>query len=161
MKNFEIEDVKKYMLDLLTDSRYDSFCMYEVRLKTSLDYYISGRLNHNFYITDVSEETEDMPDANQEYIYWKDIKKKVFDLIKGKRLPISFRLILMFNQENVIRLIEMNNIPIAPENVGALFYNIYYENGILQVTTGSSVKVFTLDKKLDHLWDDTVEKYYI
>lgn len=161
MKNFEIEDVKKYMQDLLTDSRYDSFYMYEVRLKTSLDYYISGRLNHNFYITDVSEETEDMPDANQEYIYWKDIKKKVFDLIKGKRLPISFRLILMFNQENVIRLIEMNNIPIAPENVGALFYNIYYENGILQVTTGSSVKVFTLDKTLDHLWDDTVEKYYI
>lgn len=161
MKNFEIEDVKKYMQDLLTDSRYDSFYMYEVRLKTSLDYYINGRLNHNFYITDVSEETEDMPDANQEYIYWKDIKKKVFDLIKGKRLPISFRLILMFNQENVIRLIEMNNIPIAPENVGALFYNIYYENGILQVTTGSSVKVFTLDKTLDHLWDDTVEKYYI
>lgn len=161
MKNFEIEDVKKYMQDLLTASRYDSFYMYEVRLKTSLDYYISGKLNHKFFISDGSEEKEDMPDANQEYIYWKDIKKKVFDLIKGKRLPISFRLILMFNQENVIRLIEMNNIPIAPENVGALFYNIYYENGILQITTGSSVKVFTLDKTLEHLWDDTVEKYYI
>jgi hypothetical protein len=55
----------------------------------------------------------------------------------------------------------MNNLALAPENVGALFYNIYYDDGKLQVTTGSSIRVFSLDKSLDNLWDDTVEKYYL
>ena len=55
----------------------------------------------------------------------------------------------------------MNNIPVNPQDVSALFLNIYYENGALTVTTGTSLKVFTLDKTLEHLWDDTVEKYYI
>ena len=154
MKSFEIEDVKEFMNELLVNEKYDSFYVYETRIKTALDYYISGRINRDFYD---SEEQEEL----NEYVKWKDIKHTVYDLIKGKRLPISFKLILMFNRENVEKLLEMNNLPMNVSDVGALFYNIYYENGTLAVTTGSSLKVFTLDKTLDNIWDETVSKYYI
>jgi hypothetical protein len=157
MKNFEIEDTKIFMNELLNSTRFDSFYLYEARLKTSLDYFIGGRINHEFYKDD--EESGD--DISQEYVYWKDIKHTLFELIKGKRLPINFKFILMFNRDNITRLIEMNNLTIAPEDVGALFYNIHYDDGKLQIITGSSVKVFTLDKSLDKIWDETVERYYL
>lgn len=155
MKSYPIEDVKTLMNELLVNEKYDSFYMFETRLKVAMDYYINGKINKEFF------DTEDLKEEIYDYISWKDIKNTVFELIKGKRLPISFKLILMFNRENIERLIEMNNIPVNPQDVSALFLNIYYENGALIVTTGTSLKVFTLDKTLEHLWDDTVEKYYI
>ncbi|MBE5946431.1 MAG: hypothetical protein E7259_05745 [Lachnospiraceae bacterium] len=152
MKSYQVEDIKTFMNELLVNEKYDSFYMFETRLKVSMDYYINGKLNKDFF--DSHEET-------QEYVSWRDIKHTIFELIKGKRLPISFKLILMFNRENIERLVEMNNLPVNPQDVGALFLNMYYENGELTVTTGTSLKVFTLDKTLEHLWDETVEKYYI
>ena len=143
------------MNELLVNDKYDSFYLYEIRLKTSLDYYISGKINKEFFDTD-----DEMADA-EDYVNWGEVKQTIFDLIKGKRLPISFKIILMFNRDNIERLVEMNNIPINPEDVSNLSMNIYYEGGKLLVTTGTSLKVFTLDKTLEHIWDDTVGKYYI
>lgn len=99
--------------------------------------------------------------AAEEYIDWKNIKSTVHELIKGDKLPLSLKLILMFNRENITRLAEMNNLPISENDIGALFFNVLYEKGKLTVTTGTSVKTFSLDKTLDHVWDSTVEKYYI
>lgn len=155
MKNYEIEDIKTYMNELLVNDKYDSFYLYEIRLKTSLDYYISGKINKEFFDSD-----DEMADV-EDYVNWGEVKQTIFDLIKGKRLPISFKIILMFNRDNIERLVEMNNIPINPEDVSNLSMNIYYEGGKLLVTTGTSLKVFTLDKTLEHIWDDTVGKYYI
>lgn len=160
MKNYPVEEIKEFMNELLINERYDSFYMYEVRIKTALDYYISGKRNMEFYENDDTELME-ASDDRTEYVCWKDIKHTVFDLIKGKRLPISFKVILMFNRENIVRLVEMNNLPLRPEDITGLFMNIYYENGELLVTTGTSLKVFTLDKTLENLWDETVGKYYI
>ena len=155
MKNYEIEDIKGFMNELLINEKYDSFYLYEIRLKTSLDYYIIGKVNKEFYDTD--EEKEDLED----YVRWGEVKHTIFELIKGKRLPISFKVVLMFNRENIERIIEMNNLPLRLEDVSNLSMNIYYEGGSLLVTTGTSLTVFTLDKTLEHIWDDTVGKYYI
>lgn len=67
----------------------------------------------------------------------------------------------MFNRENISRLLEMNNLPVKEEDVSALFMNVVYEHGTLSVTTGTSLKIFTMDKTLEHIWDDTIKKYYI
>lgn len=154
MKSFSIEDIKTFMNDLLVNERYDSFYLFEARIKTGLDYYIRGKINKEFFDYDIK-------DSLEEYELWGNVKETVFSLMKGKRLPVSFKIILMFNNENVERLIEMNNLPVAPTDITGLFYNINYEDEKLSVTTGTSLKVFTLDKTLDNLWDDTVGKYYI
>ena len=117
-------------------------------MKTKLDYYVNGRLNREYFDT---EEQADLP----EYVEWKDIKQIVYSYIKGKRLPIGFKIILMFNRENISRLLEMNNLPVKTEDVSALFMNVVYEHEALSVTTGTSLKIFTMDKTLEHVWDDT------
>lgn len=155
MKIFEIEDLKTFMNDLLVRDKYDSFYLYEARVKTKLDYYVNGKLNQDFF------DTEEREEACQEFILWRDIKHTIFEFIKGTHLPLGFKIILMFNRDNVVRLLEMNNIPLRIDDVSALFLNVVYDHGKLNVTTGNSIKVFTLDKTLDNLWDETVEKYYI
>ena len=44
-------------------------------------------------------------------------------------------------------------------NASVLFINIIYENGVLNIITGSSVKSFTLDKSHDFIWDEYVEEF--
>ncbi len=156
MKQFEIEETGKFMSELLTGERYDSFYLFEARIKTGIDYNINGKINKDFFDSDDRDIM-----AAEEYIDWKNIKPTVYELIKGDKLPLSLKLILMFNRENITRLAEMNNLPISENDIGALFFNVLYEKGKLTVTTGTSVKTFSLDKTLDHVWDDTVEKYYI
>lgn len=156
MKSFDVEDIKNYMNQLLVNERFDSFYLYEARIKGAIDYFIGGKLNKDYFDED---EIEDI--KYTDYISWGKVKQTIYDLMKGKKLPINFKIILMFNRDNITRLIEMNNLPIKPEDIGALFYNIHYESGKLNITTGTSLKVFTLDKRLEQLWDETVEKYYI
>ncbi len=154
MEIFSIDEKTEYLKELFEKEKYDSFYLYEARVKTKLDYYVNGRLNREYFDT---EEQADLP----EYVEWKDIKQIVYSYIKGKRLPIGFKIILMFNRENISRLLEMNNLPVKTEDVSALFMNVVYEHEALSVTTGTSLKIFTMDKTLEHVWDDTVKKYYI
>jgi len=156
MKSFDVEDIKNYMNQLLVNERFDSFYLYEARVKGAIDYFIGGKLNRDYFD---EGEIEDIKDTD--YISWGKVKQTIYDLMKGNKLPINFKIILMFNRDNIKRLIEMNNLPVKPEDIGALFYNIHYESGQLNITTGTSLKVFTLDKRLEQLWDETVEKYYI
>ena len=140
MEIVEIEEKAEYIKELFEKEKYDSFYLYEARVKTKLDYYVNGRLNREYFDT---EAQADLP----EY--------------KGERLPIGFKIILMFNRENISRLLEMNNLPVKEEDVSALFMNVVYEHETLSVTTGTSLKIFTMDKTLEHIWDDTIKKYYI
>lgn len=156
MKQFEIEETGKFMSELLTGERYDSFYLFEARIKADIDYSINGKINKDFFDSDDRDIM-----AAEEYISWKKIKPVVYGFVKGDKLPLSLKLILMFNRENITRLVEMNNLPISENDIGALFFNVLYEKGSLTVTTGTSIMTFSLDKTLDHVWDDTVEKYYI
>lgn len=155
MKSFPIENIKEFMNDLLVQEKFDSFYLFEARVKTAYDYYVNGKIHYEFF--DGGDEEK----PTTEYAEWKDIKQTIFDFMKGNKLPLRFKIVLMFNRENIERLIEMNNLPMTVNDVGALFMNIIFEEGTLSVITGTSMKMFTMDKSLEQLWDDTVNKYYI
>lgn len=159
MKSFDIEETqeaKKFLNELFINERYDSFYLFDAKLDTVVSYEVNGKINKNFFS---EEEFETL--ANKDYICWKDIKKTILEFMKDGKLPVKMKIILMFNKDNINRLIEMNNILIHPDNVRALFLNINYSDSRLSVTTGTSLNVFTMDKSLEELWDKTVEKYYI
>lgn len=159
MKNFdisEIKDIKTFLNGLFKDERYESFYLFSIKLEAAVSYEIDGKINKAFFSEDELSQLN-----NMEYICWKDVKKTVLDYLNKGKLPVKMKLILMFNKDNVNRLIEMNNIPIHPNNVRALFMNVIYSDNRLSITTGTSLNVFTMDKTLEELWDKTVEKYYI
>ena len=145
MKMFEITDIKAYLNELFAGERFESFYLYELRCRSDVDYYVSGKKSS-------PEEAE--------YAEWGALRKKLLAVIGTEELPKTMKLVLMFNRDNITRLIEMNNIPLSPESVGGLFININLDQNGMSVTAGTSIKEFTMDKTLEHTWDSTVEKYY-
>ena len=69
----------------------------------------------------------------------------------------------MTNQDyikNIARLIEQNGLSTDPDQVQGLYLNIRYDGRSLTCVTGSSFKTFTMDKTLEHAWDEMVEKFF-
>ena len=56
-------------------------------------------------------------------------------------------------------MLEKAGSAVAAEQVEGLFLNINYEADKVTCTTGTSMAVFTLDKSVDRVWDEAVEKF--
>ena len=57
------------------------------------------------------------------------------------------------------KLLAQAGIPLQAGDVAGLFLNILYAEGKISCTTGTSLKIFTLDKSLDRAWDEMVRRY--
>ncbi|MDO4942164.1 MAG: DUF5721 family protein [Lachnospiraceae bacterium] len=151
----QIDDVKHFMLHLFSKETFDAFWLYEAKIKMGVSYVIDGSLNLEFYDSDEQEAME-----GRDYALWKEQKQMVFSMIRGHKTPENMQIILMMSKSNTEKMILQNNLPIRAEDVRGLFLNIHFKEGGLSCTTGVSLKTFTLEKGLDHLWEDMIQKYF-
>ena len=91
---------------------------------------------------------------------WRDIKPFCFSIIKGKKTPLHFKIIFRLSRKNTEKLLAGSGLSYKPEEIFGLFLNFQYDGTHLTCTTGTSLKTFTLDKSLDHAWDELVLKYF-
>lgn len=151
----QIDDIKQFMLHLFSKDTFDAFWLYEAKVKMAASYVVDGALNMDFYDQDEKEVLE-----GRTYALWKEQKNLIFSMIRGHKTPESMQIVLMLSPSNTEKMILQGNLPIHPEDVRGLFLNIYFKQGVLQCTTGVSLKTFTLEKGLDHMWEDMVRKYF-
>lgn len=151
MISVRILDVKTFMSELLVHDLFDMFLLSELEVITSNHYKISGKLYKEFYSSD---ELEIM--KGRDHSFWKEIKPTAFNIIKGRKMPLSMKIILMLPPQSVASIVEKSNIGLSTSDINGLFLNVIFENGELTCTTGTSIGIFTLDKTLDHLWDEMV-----
>ena len=90
---------------------------------------------------------------------WSNIKPFCFSLIKGNKVPAAMKLVMLASYELVTDIIAKNNIAVMPENVNGLFINMKYQEGHVDIITGTSLNVFTLDKQLDTAFDQYVKTF--
>ena len=90
---------------------------------------------------------------------WQTVRPFCFSLIKGKRLPGSFQITLQLPAAGISRFVQESQVDFRPEQVGGLYLNIRYEEGVLHCVTGLSLKVFTLDRQMEQEWDQWVKGY--
>ena len=88
------------------------------------------------------------------------IKPFCYSLIKGKKLPESFYITLQLPPAQTEDFLKKANLEFTADQVAGLYLNIRYENGVLSCITGTSLKIFTLDKRLEYEWDETVRQYF-
>ena len=62
--------------------------------------------------------------------------------------------------ENVEKLLAQSGLSLTREDIFGLYLNCQFDGEHLLCTTGTSLKIFTLDKSLDHLWDDMVRRFF-
>ena len=141
------------MSRLLMKSDFDRYLLREAQIVTFVTFTIDGKMQKNFYS---NEEYKDM--GKPELVMWQKVRPICFEMIKGSRTPVRFKIVLKLNEEETQKLIEENELSYTLSDVGGLYLNLVYENGDLNCITGTSMNLFTLDKSLEQLWDATVKK---
>ena len=142
---------KNCMSHLLLKPTFDEFSLVEGSIVTFNKFTIDGFLQKDFY--------EEAPE--KEYSDWRDLREFCFNIIKGKRTPLSFKFILSLAKADFEKFLSANELDgFRPENIQGLYLNFRYDGTSLQCVTGTSLNMFTLDKSLDTAWDEFVRKFF-
>ncbi|HEX3077272.1 MAG TPA: DUF5721 family protein [Lachnospiraceae bacterium] len=154
MVALHIVDVKAFMNSLLIQNVFDNFLLSELEIATYNQFTINGVLNRSWFDDEEKEQLN-----GRTHSTWNEVKPIAFQLFKGKKVPSSFKIVLFLSPENTVKVIEKSGITIDSAAVSSLFLNIRYENGNLQLITGVSMKLFTMDKTLEHEWDSNMKQF--
>lgn len=150
MISLSLTDIKDFTSHLLLNDTFDNFSFIEGEIVTFNTFHIDGYIQKEFFDSDT-----ELP----EYSCWKNVRDYCFHIIRGKRTPLSFRFVLSLSRENIKRLIAQNASSLLPEEVQGLYLNLRFDGARLTCVTGTSFRSFTLDKSLEHVWDEMVEKF--
>lgn len=160
MISLKLTSTKQFTQHLLLKDTFDRFLFIEGEIVTYNIFKIDGYIQKEFYShadSPVLTHTGGILD----YAYWSQNRDFCFSLIKGKRVPLSFKFIFSLSPANIAKLIEQNHLDFQPEDVQGLYLNIRFEEDELRCITGTSLKTFSMDKSLEQAWDKMVQKFFI
>ena len=150
----KIVEVKPFMAKLLIQNIFDEFLLSEFTMNTFARFQINGKLNQEYFS---NEEIETMGDRT--YSKWKEVKPFALSIVKGNKTPLSFHITLMLTKKQIAQVLQTSGVMMSPEEISGLYFHIKYESSTLQIITGTGLKTFTLDKTLEHAWDEQVKDF--
>lgn len=153
MKCIHITEVKKFMGRLLMSGDFDAYLLSEAEIVTFNLFKINGQIQKRFYST---EEYESL--GSPLWSEWGKIRPLCFEIIKGSKTPLRFKIVLRLNDREIERLVQESGLSYALEDIGGLYLNFVYENNSLNCITGASMNLFTMDKSLEQAWDKCAEQ---
>lgn len=140
---------KPSMSHLLLKDTFDQFSFIEGEITTFNTFTIDGYLQKDFF--------EEKPEDS--HAHWKDVREFCFQIIRGKRTPLNFKIILSLAPENFPGFLNQQNVAgFRPEDIQGMYLNLSYDGLNLTCITGISMKTFTMDKSLERAWDDAAKK---
>lgn len=154
MVALKIEELKDFTRKLFVEEVFDWWMMREAVITTFNMFTIDGRIRKGYFMEQELEEK-----GIGELSPWKLVRPVCFSLIKGKRLPESFRITLQLPGARVEQFLQSVQPDFKAEQVSGLYLNIRYEEQKLYCVTGTSLNVFTLDRKIEQEWDETVKRF--
>ena len=128
------------------------FYFVEGSFTTFITQTLDGTLHKDFYDNDSRPE--------QTYCYWEDVRPQCYSIIRGKRTPLRFQIVFQLSAQNTAKLLQQSGLSLKPEDIHGLYLNCQFQNGTMTCTTGASLRIFSLDKSLDHIWDGMVKKFF-
>ncbi len=144
----KITGTKNFMKKFLAGDTFDTFLFSEGTVTTFTTFSIDGTWHPEYF----GEE--------EHTLTWKLIRPVIFDMIKGHHTPIHMRIVLKLADYNVESLLKNAGLSITKEQVDGLFLNLTFAKDEVTATTGTSLRIFTMDKTLDRVWDDMVRKFF-
>ena len=133
----QIEHIKDFMNHLFASDMFDRFHVSTCEVATFVTFRVEGKCNEEWY------DTDEKPDDKSGIITWQTLKPAVYELIKGKKTPISMRIDFCHYMAN--------------GDVASM--RIEYEKEQLLLYTGYMQKEFSLDKSAQQEWDDNCIKF--
>lgn len=148
MTALQIKNTKNFMNTLLISEQFDTFFVEETTITTFNTFHIDGHIVKDFF---TSEELES--DALTDFSLWKDIRPVCFQIIKGKKTPVSFSVVLHASSEIIEKITASPECEVAASLIRSLVLNIRYSSGKVTCVTGSAFTTFIMDKSVERLWD--------
>ena len=148
MLALQITSLKQFMYRLLNTEIFDGFLLEEAIVTTAYTYHVDGHVNRDFF---EKEEDTDAPVHPDDFAPWKTVRPLIFDLIKGKRTPLNFKLVLHLGSEEVSSLFDHSNTSVTPDQIRALVLTIKFDGEKATLLTGTSFHTFLPDKEPDIL----------
>ncbi len=156
MKAFRLTDVKKFMGRLLGTDTFSPFLLAEATITTYNTFVIDGHVVKEFFSGDINDEGILPP---YEFSEWVNMRSLCFDLIKGKRTPVNFKLVLHLKPELTGQILEEGNAQVTLSDIKAFVLNIKYDGSVLTCTTATAFYAFLPDKTPDRLWDEYASRF--
>lgn len=147
-------DTKQFMNHFLTGTEFDHFLLCEATIMTGSTYIMDGHINKDFYDTG-----DEHLETNRKYQYWSECRPIAFQIIKGSRPPLAMKIVLMLAPEATEDFLQKYNLPLLPEQIAGLYLNIRYEQNILTLSSGTALTIFTLDKAVEHMWEEMLSQF--
>ena len=148
----EIKITKNIMNALLLSEQFDSFLVEEAIITTYNTFHIDGHLVKDFYTNEELELLES-EEKSTTFSCWQDIRPFCLQLIKGKKTPVSFNVLLHAAPLLIEKIAANPECGVAANLIRSLVLNIRYDNGKVTCITGSAFTTFVMDKSVDKLWD--------
>jgi len=150
LKIFDVKDMMSY---LLLEESFDGYFLEKVSVTTYAKLELQGKRNKAWY--DVEKGEKSPP----ELLYWKEAKTLIYSYIKGKRTPHSFMISLKPAVEEISRLFGNQLFALFVEEQGMeCLLHFRFEKGSLFVVTGTSYQNFTMDKRGEFAWDNSIKE---
>lgn len=134
---------------------FDTFLLVEAYVRSDVSYTIDGRLNPSFFD---SGELEGM--TSKTYTTWGNVRQHIFNVIKGNKLPLNFKIVLILSDANINRIIEQNHLDLSLSDIANLSLNVYFDGEKITLTTMASMNIFSMDKTLATIWDANVSAFF-
>lgn len=146
----KISNLHQFTKQLFLEQTFDSFLVSELTISTYNSFHIDGRLKREFF---TEEEWNSI--GSEPFSRWSQLRPICFSLIKGKKLPLSFQIILRLSDSDTASLFSDTTLP---TELDGFFLNIVYKKEELICTSGTAYKQFTMDRSADQLWDQYLTK---
>ncbi len=153
MQKFEIEQHRTFTSDLFSGTVFDDFLLKEAAVVTYASFHIDGQVHAAFFDQDDADESL----GALPYVPWSVIKPHVRSVLKGKRLPLQFQIVMLLPPDHPFC---RSNPDLRREaETQSLFLNIIYREQKLICTTGASMTAFVPGLHAGQIWDETVSRF--
>ena len=105
------------------------------------------------------EDVSENPAAALRFSPWKRIRPFFLELTKGTHTPLSFHIVFRFSPSQTQKWLSQNGLKETLQDVDGLFLTVRFADKSLSVTSGTSLKTFSLDRTLEHTWDTSAEAF--
>ena len=120
MVALKVEDVRSFTSKLFVKEDFDRFLVKEINIITYNSFTIDGHVRQGYYTQEELEENR-----IEDFSSWKVLKPLCFSLIKGKKLPGSFHIVLSLAPGDVEKFASSLGTGIDGSQIQGLYLNIH------------------------------------
>ncbi len=152
---FQITDIRDFTHKLFVGDTFDWFEMALAEFQTACRIRLDGRLVTDYFDNDLRQE---LLSAGRKFVLWKEMKPLCYQIVKGRRTPLSFRIVLNVSGATPV-LDKVLDQAAASGCLSGLSIRFEFSSGKIVGATGVSLSSFSTDRNPEFLWDEAARNF--